>query len=154
MRVPRGGREHAPFQRLGVGDLLELPALAEQRGQPLPELGLDAAHDAMRREQHQARVVAVREVHGREVVGPQLGRIAIGRAPLVAVGQRRLVAVVAVDDRQRTEPTTLGGDALGLASQTRQSRCEVPSSSVVSSSGARPDTNASNASLMRRDGSP
>ena len=51
-------------------------------------------------------------------------------------------------------PTTSLATRSGSSSQTRQSRCVVPSSSVVSKSGRRSATTASKVSLMRRDGSP
>ena len=51
-------------------------------------------------------------------------------------------------------PTTSAAARCGSSSQTRQSRCEVPSSSVASSSGTRSATSGSKVSLMRREGSP
>ena len=68
----------------------------------------------MRREEHQARIVLVGEVDGREVVGAQLVGVAVGRAALVAIGERRLVAVVAVDDRERPAADDVDRDALRL----------------------------------------
>ena len=105
--------------------------------------GLEAARPRGASGRAEARVVAVGEVDGREVVGPQLGGLAVGRAALVAVGERRLVAVVAVDDRQRPAADDVASRARsGSSSHTRQSRCVVPSSSVVSSSGTRSATSA------------
>ena len=51
-------------------------------------------------------------------------------------------------------PTTSIATRSGSASQTRQSRCAVPSSSVVSKIGARAAAIGSNVSLIRREGSP
>ncbi len=51
-------------------------------------------------------------------------------------------------------PTTSIATRAASSSHTRQRRCDVPSSSVVSSSGTRSATTASNVSLMRREGSP
>ena len=140
VRTPRGGREDASLERRDVGDLLELPALAEQLGQALPQLGLEAADDPVRREQHEPGIVPVREVDGREVVGPQLGRVAVGRSPLVAVGEGGLVAVVAVDDRERAgcrRPRSRGAAARPRRSARAGARCP-PRRSSRRSACARP----------------
>ena len=51
-------------------------------------------------------------------------------------------------------PTTSIAARAGASSHTRQSRCEVPSSSVASKIGARAAQIGSKISLIRRDGSP
>ena len=99
MRAARG-RDDAPLERRKVGRPPPGPSRsASSRGQAIPQLRAQPADDAVRGEEHETRVVAVGQVHGREVVGQELARIAIGGAALGAVVERRLVAVVAVDDR-------------------------------------------------------
>ena len=99
--------------------------------------------------------MAVGEVHRREVVGQELVGVAVGGAALVAVGERRLVAVVAVDDRERTAADDVDRDA------RRRVLADAPEPvrraflvGGLEDRRARRRTIGSKISLIRRDGSP
>ena len=74
---------------------------SRRRRGPRCERGIDAGHDAVRRERLEARIAAVREVDRREVVRLLVGGIAVGGAALGAVGHGGLVAMVPVGDHER-----------------------------------------------------
>ena len=91
--------------------------------------GVQAAHEAVRGEHGQARVLERDEAHQHVAV------LALA-ADLLGVDARRLVAVVAVGDQQldvaRAPPAPRRSPS---ASATRHSRCTVPSASLTSPHG-------------------